>query len=178
MLIQLRPFTPADFPRLILAVDSPRIMVQWGGPLQFRFPLTEAQLTEYLTLGEGEPPGARIFTALDEHGQPVGHIELGFIDYKNATAAASRVFVFAPARRRGVCTAMIDRLLEIGCGEMGLRRIELRVYAFNTPAIRCYERAGFVREGLLRQAQRVGDEVWDVVVMGLLREEWAARAVR
>jgi len=173
--IQLRPFAREDFPRLIQSIDSPRLMVQWGGPLQFQFPLTEAQLAEYLTLGEGKPPRARVFTALDAQGQPVGHIELGLIDYKNATAAVCRVLVFAPVRRRGVCTTMIDRLLEVGFGQMGLRRIELRVYAFNTPAIHCYERAGFLREGLLRRAQQVGDEVWDLVVMAILRDEWQAR---
>ncbi len=176
--LQLRAFDRTDFARLIRAIDTPRLLVQWGGPLQFRFPLTEAQLAEYLTLGEGEPPRARIFTALDERGQPVGHIELGFIDYKNAAAVVCRVLVLPEARRRGVCTPMIERLLETAFGEMSLRRVELRVYSFNTPAIRCYERAGFAREGLLRQAQRVGDELWDLVVMGILREEWQAHVDR
>ncbi len=176
--IQLRAFDSADFDRLIRAIDTPRLLVQWGGPLQFRFPLTAGQLAEYLTLGEGDPPRARIFTALDEQGRAVGHIELGFIDYRNATAVVCRVLVLPEARRRGVCAAMMERLLALAFGEMGLRRIELRVYSFNTPAIRCYERAGFSREGVLRQAQRMGDELWDLVVMGILRDEWKTRAVR
>ena len=36
-------------------------------------------------------------------------------------------------------------LLEIGFNELGLRRIDLRFYGFNTAAIGCYERAGLVR---------------------------------
>jgi len=178
MVITLRPFSPAGFPRLIQAIDSPRQLVQWGGPSQFTFPLSEVQLADYLATAVGSHARARIYTALDETGEAVGHIELGFIDMNNATAAVCRVLVFAAARRRGACAPMVGRLLEIGFGELGLRRIELRVYAFNTPAIRCYERAGFVREGVLRQAQRVGHELWDLVVMGILREEWEARAAR
>ena len=178
MVIKLRPFSPAGFPRLIQAIDSPRQLVQWGGPSQFTFPLSEVQLADYLATAVGSHARARIYTALDETGEAVGHIELGFIDMNNATAAVCRVLVFAAARRRGACAPMVGRLLEIGFGELGLRRIELRVYAFNTPAIRCYERAGFVREGVLRQAQRVGPELWDLVVMGILREEWEARAAR
>lgn len=177
-MIQLRAFTPADFPRLIQAIDSPRLMVQWGGPSQFTFPLSDEQLADYLATAVGWHARARIYTACDAQGEAVGHVELGLIDMQNASAAVCRVLVFPAARRRGVCTPMIGRLLKIGFGEMGLRRIELRVYAFNTPAIRCYERAGFAREGVLRQAQRVGHEVWDLVVMGILREEWEARTAR
>lgn len=177
-MIHLRAFTPADFPRLIQAIDSPRLMVQWGGPVQFTFPLSQAQLANYLSTAAGSRAHARIYTACDAQDTPVGHIELGLIDMVNATAAVCRVLVFADARRQGVCAPMLERLLEIGFGELGLRRIELRAYAFNTPAIRCYERAGFLREGVLRQAQRVGSEVWDLVVMGILREEWEARAAR
>lgn len=177
-MIKLRPFSPADFPRLIRAIDSPRLLVQWGGPSQFTFPLSVEQLADYRATAVGSHAHARIYTACDAQGEALGHIELGFIDMQNASASVSRVLVFPAARGRGACTPMIGRVLEIGFGEMGLRRIELRVYAFNTPAIRCYERAGFVREGMLRQAQRVGHEVWDLVVMGILREEWDARAAR
>ncbi len=177
-MVHLRAFTSADFPRLIQAIETPRLMVQWGGPVQFTFPLSEAQLANYLSTAAGSHAYARIYTACDAQGTPVGHIELGLIDMDNAVAAVCRVLVFPTARRQGVCTPMLESLLEIGFGELGLRRIELRVYAFNTSAIRCYERAGFVREGVLRQAQRVGNEVWDLVVMGILREEWKARAAR
>ncbi len=58
---------------------------------------------------------------------------------------------------------------------MHCRRIDLRVYALNSPAIRCYEAAGFQREGVLREGVRVGEELWDVVLMSILRQEWNAR---
>ena len=62
--------------------------------------------------------------------------------------------------------------LRVGFTELGLRRIDLRVYGFNEPAIHCYEKAGFVKEGLLRKSQKVGDRYWDTIVMAILREEW------
>jgi RimJ/RimL family protein N-acetyltransferase len=57
---------------------------------------------------------------------------------------------------------------------MAGRRIDLRVYALNSPAIRCYETAGFVREEMLRQGMRVGGELWDVLLMSILRQEWSS----
>jgi RimJ/RimL family protein N-acetyltransferase len=56
-----------------------------------------------------------------------------------------------------------------------MRRIDLRVYGFNTAAIRSYEKAGFIREGLLRKAQLISGRYCDVVVMGILEEEWDGR---
>ncbi len=58
---------------------------------------------------------------------------------------------------------------------MNLNRVWLLVHADHARAIRAYERAGFKREGLLRQhAYREGQYV-DEVVMGVLRSEWSAR---
>ena len=72
---------------------------------------------------------------------------------------------------------MIRSVLRVGFEELAFRRIDLRVYAFNNPALHCYERAGFVREGLLRQAVKAGDQYWDTVLMAILREEWAILSV-
>lgn len=54
-------------------------------------------------------------------------------------------------------------------------RLELEVYSYNAPALKCYEKVGFVREGVSRQALW-NDGAWhDVVQMGMLEEEWRAK---
>jgi RimJ/RimL family protein N-acetyltransferase len=67
---------------------------------------------------------------------------------------------------------LVRALLERGYKDWHLRRIDLRVYAHNLPAIRCYEAEGFVREGVLRQGTRVADMLWDVVLMAHFRDAW------
>ena len=42
-------------------------------------------------------------------------------------------------------------------------------------AIRAYERAGFVRGGVLRDAIRDGDGYADDILMSILEDEWRAR---
>ena len=56
----------------------------------------------------------------------------------------------------------------------GVHRVELHVYAFNPRAIRVYEKVGFAREGVLRDALRTDDGYADSIVMSILAPEWAA----
>ncbi len=171
-MVKLIPFTPVDFPRLLFWITSPELLVQWAGPSQFTYPLDESQLNNYLQMGEGKSPVSMIFKIAGEGGEALGHIELGSINRLNSTASLCRVFVDPACRGKGICVEAVRQVLAIGFGELGLRRIDLRVYSFNTAALRCYERTGLVREGLLRQAQRLGDQVWDTLMYGMLREEW------
>ncbi len=59
--------------------------------------------------------------------------------------------------------------------ELNLRRVTLAVSDFNPRAIRSYEKAGFTHEGRVRgRIQREGRH-WDMIFMGILRDEWLAR---
>jgi RimJ/RimL family protein N-acetyltransferase len=48
----------------------------------------------------------------------------------------------------------------------------VRLFDFNEAAIRCYEKCGFVKERLLRDARRVGNEYWSLYIMSILETEW------
>lgn len=56
--------------------------------------------------------------------------------------------------------------------ELKLHRVELDVFSFNPRAIRAYEKAGFRREGVLRDAVKDGDKYGDDILMAILEEEW------
>ncbi|MFS0883495.1 GNAT family N-acetyltransferase, partial [Metabacillus niabensis] len=43
---------------------------------------------------------------------------------------------------------------------------------FNLSAIACYEKAGFIKEGLLRDSRKNGDEYWSLLEMSILENEW------
>ncbi|MGL4812198.1 MAG: GNAT family N-acetyltransferase [Beijerinckiaceae bacterium] len=66
---------------------------------------------------------------------------------------------------RAVCGFAFERL--------NLHRISVRVLAFNTRAIRAYEKVGFKQEGRERESAHVGDAWHDDVLMGLLAREFA-----
>jgi RimJ/RimL family protein N-acetyltransferase len=70
---------------------------------------------------------------------------------------------------------MVRRVVQVGFERLRLHRIDLVVFDFNASAIACYERAGFLKEGCLREARRIGEEYWSLVQMSILETEWPAR---
>ena len=56
--------------------------------------------------------------------------------------------------------------------ELGLHRLTLNVFAYNTRAIRAYEKIGYQVEGRVPESIHREGKRWDMVFMGLLREEW------
>ena len=49
--------------------------------------------------------------------------------------------------------------------EMNLHKLKVSVLAFNEAAIRCYERNGFIREGLLKEEIFRAGKYQDVVLL-------------
>ena len=73
----------------------------------------------------------------------------------------------------GLGTEATRLLLLHAFHDLNLERVWLRVFAFNDRAIRMYEKLHFQVEGRLRKATYVQGKAEDVVLMGLLRSEWA-----
>lgn len=75
--------------------------------------------------------------------------------------------------------AEVMSLLVKHCFEtLNLNRAFLKVYTENIRAVRSYEKAGFVLEGRLREAVYKFGKYDDVLIMSVLRSEWASRTRR
>ena len=58
--------------------------------------------------------------------------------------------------------------------KLHLHRLELDVFSFNPRAEKAYLKAGFKREGVLRDAVKDGDNYADDILMAILEDEWKA----
>jgi RimJ/RimL family protein N-acetyltransferase len=76
---------------------------------------------------------------------------------------------------KGYGTETMVLLLRHCFDTLNLNRAYLHVYAENKRASRSYEKAGFVEEGRLRESVYKHGKYDDVIVMSVLRSEWAAR---
>jgi RimJ/RimL family protein N-acetyltransferase len=177
--IELQPFERSDFARLISWVTSEKEVLVWGGMI-FHYPLDEFQLEKYLQAAETDQPARKIFKAVETlTNEAVGQIELDQIDRRNRSARISRVLVGEPSLRgKGIGSQMVRKVLQVGFNQLGLHRLFLGVFEFNKAAISCYEKVGFVKEGLLREAWRVGDEYWSYYIMSVLESEWRAQQIK
>lgn len=73
---------------------------------------------------------------------------------------------------KGIGTAAAQLMLRHGFLDLNLQRIYLSVLASNTAALRVYEKAGFRREGVAREAAYKNGKYEDTVLMALLRTEF------
>jgi RimJ/RimL family protein N-acetyltransferase len=80
----------------------------------------------------------------------------------------------AENRNKGHGTEATRRLLDVAFKDLNLNRIYLHVFSTNKFAIRMYEKMGFSLEGTLRQAAFINGRYIDILVMGMLKDDYGA----
>jgi RimJ/RimL family protein N-acetyltransferase len=75
-------------------------------------------------------------------------------------------------RRQGFGAEALRLLLRYAFGELNLFRLTAWVPEYNTTAQRFFEKSGFTLEVRRRQALHRDNRRWDMLHLGLLREEW------
>ena len=73
---------------------------------------------------------------------------------------------------KGFGTDAMRILLRYAFTELNLQRVSLAVSELNDRAVRSYRKAGFSEEGRLRGYEHRADCHYDLIYMGILREEW------
>lgn len=173
-MIRLEYFEKSDFKQLIEWIGDEHLLTNWAGSL-FRFPLNERSLDWYIeNSNDIEKSDVLIYKVIESTSNTiVGHISLGSINRSEGSARITRVLVGnTTLRGRGICQGMMKAILKIGFEEMGLHRISLGVYDFNVAALGCYEKVGFVRDGLMRDVKKFNGGYWSLVEMSMLEDEW------
>jgi len=73
---------------------------------------------------------------------------------------------------RGLGSEMLRLALDFAFDALALNRIEADIDPLNLASCKLVERAGFQREGFLRERWRVGGGVQDTALYGLLRKDY------
>jgi diamine N-acetyltransferase len=103
---------------------------------------------------------------------PIGNTGFNAIDWRERSA---EIGIFIGEKRfwgQGYGREAMQLMISHGFTNLNLNRIFLRVFETNQRAIHCYENAGFVHEGRLRQARFHGDHYIDVILMSVVRSDW------
>ena len=165
--VRLRPVEEHDLPHFVRWLADPE-MSRWlerlGKP-----PTLE---DEYEWWHEKRSDPDNVLWAIDTlDGRLVGTTELRLT--LRAERAELGVAIHDKTQwSKGLGTDAVRLVVDYAFEELGLNRVELTTDEQNARAIRCYEKVGFSREGLLRQHRLLDGEFGNTVVMSILKEEW------
>lgn len=110
-----------------------------------------------------------------EDDRMVGDIGLGVVGWPQADAFVGIALGDRDLWGKGYGTDAMRIMLRYAFQELNLRRVTLNVFEYNPRAVRSYEKVGFRHEGRQRSALLRDGRRWDILYMGILRQEWQAQ---
>jgi RimJ/RimL family protein N-acetyltransferase len=119
----------------------------------------------------GEEPTFHGRFVVEADGERAGVIAFDVANRRSRIAYLHAVMLEPRFRGRGLATAATRLLVRHLVFDLDYHRVQLEVYAFNERALRHFERAGFVQEGVRRRAYWRHGEWVDGINYGILRED-------
>ena len=157
--VVLRRVVEEDYPTFLRWLNDPEIRVN----LAVRYPVDLVDLKNRLSEG--------VYLSIIFEDKLAGYVALKDISQLNQRAYLETV-VGGQYRRRGVAKDALITLLNYAFNELNLHKVLLEVYEFNQSAYELYKKVGFVLEGRLRQNSFKMGKFYDLLIMGMLKEEF------
>jgi ribosomal-protein-serine acetyltransferase len=166
---ELRPLAPSDAAELYALVDSNRTRLSRWMPWAAGQTLDgTAQFILQTIDQERARDGFQRAVIVD--GAIAGVAGFHRLDRENLSTSIG-YWLGAEYEGRGLMTDAVRALLDHAFDVWGMHRVELRVAPDNARSLALAARLGFREEGLLREAERFGDEHRDLLMHSLLVTE-------
>jgi RimJ/RimL family protein N-acetyltransferase len=171
-LIRLRTMEPADAERLRAWINDPDVTEH----LAVRYPMSLANEVDWVETNKTLNYANAVFaveTIAD--GKHIGGVDIRTgAGPENRKGELGLMVGDKSVWGQGFGTDIVRTACRFGFEEMNLNRVELWVHGSNERAIGVYERVGFVREGTAREGWYKRGQYHDMILMGLLRDEFRA----
>jgi len=169
--IYLRPIEPEDAKILKKGENDPIVREALFLALPTNLAREEEKIRQYIASKQ-----AIVLTIVERSSNlPVGQTAFFKIDYINRSTVYYLAILDPSYWSKGFGKETTRLMVNYAFKTLNLNRIQLHVYAENTPAIKIYQRVGFVKEGVLRQAMFRNGGYCDFWVMGMLRQDWMVK---
>jgi RimJ/RimL family protein N-acetyltransferase len=143
--------------------------------IAMRYPVSRAQEQEWLAARPANSYASGATFAIEtKDGVHIGNTGLHDPHHEHRSATLGIVIGEKDCWSNGYGTDAIVTLLRFGFAQMNLHRVTLHVFDFNERAVACYKKCGFRIEGTLRENYYGEGAYHDVIVMGVLRDEFDA----
>jgi RimJ/RimL family protein N-acetyltransferase len=167
--VVLTPVTDDDLPVMLNWIND-REQAIFNAPYK---PVSPRQHQEWFESVQRRSDMQLFGVRLSDTGELIGTCQLHSINKVHRSAELQIRLGQVQQRGKGYGTEAVRLLLEFAFKDLNLHRVNLHVFSTNQAAIRVYEKVGFAREGLLRSAAYINGEYVDVLVMGILQNEYA-----
>ena len=146
-------------------LDSAPVVPQPAAVLKKKYEAIEKQMDEnknlyYFTIRARSDDRLLGFARLDD------------IEWNNGNGWIKIGLGEAEERRKGYGSQALDLLLRFAFRELNLYRLSASMPEYNQAALGLFGKAGFVEEVRCRQALQRDSRRWDLLLLGLLRQEW------
>ena len=169
--IRLRAIEREDLPLFVRWLNDPEIRQYLDLYIPLSHPHEEKWYENILKQPLEEQPLV-IDVHTENNWKPVGNTSFMNVSSRDRCAEIGIFIGDKQYQNQGYGTEAMKLMVGHGFRNLNLHRIFLRVYATNPRAIRSYEKAGFVHEGIMRQARYLDGQYIDVLIMGILKSEW------
>ena len=168
----LRPLQKLDISLFLKWYNDPEITQYMG----IYLPLTEINEGKWLEEAAGGRNGTQVFFVIEafenNRANPIGSISLERIDSKNQNAELGIGIGEKKYWDKGYGTEAARLLVDYGFKQLNLHRISSTVFSPNKRSLKMHHKVGFTKEGIRKQAFFKNGQFLDLVVFGLLREDW------
>lgn len=163
MTVTIRRTEPSDYEAIQRIFANPRVI--WG-TLQLPFPSRE-QWRKRLS----EPPKGLFGLVACIEQEVVGQIDLSTYPLKPRRRHVGQIGMAVRDDRQGqgIGTALMEATIDLADNWLNLTRLELEVFVDNIPAVRLYEKCGFMIEGTQVDFAFREGQYADVYLMARLR---------
>lgn len=135
---------------------------------------TDSQVLNWIEQTNNDSCQRLLGIRISQTQQLIGTLRFMFIDWVSRTADFGILLGDKESRSKGYGTQALSLALEYAFNSLNLRRITLKVLSSNEVAISVYRKAGFTNEGTLRAHFFCNGTYQDVIVMGILKQEYDA----
>lgn len=168
-LVNLRAIERKDLDEIMKWVNDQEVTKYLNA---FLYPISRVEEEKFLERVMSRNDTEKNLVIETKEGVYIGQISLHKIDWKNNNAELGIIIGNKEYWGKGYGTETIKILLHHAFNQMNLYKIYLRVFELNKRGIRCYEKCGFKEEGRLRQNYFYNGKYYDVILMGILKNEF------
>ncbi|KAJ49882.1 RimJ/RimL family protein N-acetyltransferase [Clostridium tetanomorphum] len=136
-------------------------------------PLCREKIKEWL-LGEVNNPNNYFFVVRENSDGPMlGYVEIERISWNNGVGGIAIGIGDLKQCGKGYGTEALNLVMDFAFRELNLHRLQLITISYNERAINLYEKLGFKREGVYREAVFRDGKRYDMYLYGILDREWS-----